>query len=206
MSRGRVAGLILLSACLLVNSGTGQYRRGGRGGRGWRQPPRMVPQWETDPAFPADVFTFVRIRYGSWWGRSRWATDYPDSDLNFSFRLQQLTSLEVDPEPKVIELTEGKSRPGIRVRVGPGVTGNRLDHNKIAGCEVGIEMTAAEGASDEANVVSGNDLLRNGTGLASDAPGVTAIWNTFFEATRSPPETVVEGDLALLDDRPPPGP
>ena len=26
-------------------------------------------------------------------------TDWPDSDLNFSFRLQQLTALKVNPEP-----------------------------------------------------------------------------------------------------------
>ena len=35
-----------------------------------------------------------------------WDTDYPDSDLNFSFRLQQLTSLEVNPIPIVLELTD----------------------------------------------------------------------------------------------------
>ena len=34
-----------------------------------------------------------------------WATDYPDSDLNFSFRLHQLTSIEVNPVPVVLELT-----------------------------------------------------------------------------------------------------
>ena len=31
-----------------------------------------------------------------------WATDYPDSDLNFSFRLQQLTSLKVNPNPVIL--------------------------------------------------------------------------------------------------------
>ena len=34
-----------------------------------------------------------------WLGMGRWATDWPDSDLNFSFRLQQLTSLKVNPDP-----------------------------------------------------------------------------------------------------------
>ncbi|MGH7199687.1 MAG: DUF4159 domain-containing protein, partial [Planctomycetaceae bacterium] len=65
-----------------------------------------VPVWRNDPAFADDVFTFVRIRYGSYSGWRRWATDYPDSDLNFSFRLQQLTSLKVHPEGKVMELTD----------------------------------------------------------------------------------------------------
>jgi hypothetical protein len=69
---------------------------------------RGVPDWEVDPEFKHDVFTFVRIRYGSGgWGSSGggWSTDYPDSDLNFSYRLQQLTSLKVEPTPIVLELT-----------------------------------------------------------------------------------------------------
>jgi hypothetical protein len=73
-----------------------------------------VPVWEVDPEFKHDVFTFVRIEYGSrrYGGRrgrgrgSGWATDYPDSDLNFSFRLQQLTSLKVDPDPIYLRLTD----------------------------------------------------------------------------------------------------
>jgi hypothetical protein len=59
------------------------------------------------------VFTFVRVRYGSYYGRRRgwrgggdWATDWPDSDLNFSYRLQELTSLEVDPNGKILRLTD----------------------------------------------------------------------------------------------------
>ena len=87
-----------------------------------------VPNWEVDKEFAHDVFTFVRIRYssgygdyggyGGGYGRGRgrgrgfygrgggWATDYPDSDLNFSYRLHQLTSLEVNPDGLVLELTE----------------------------------------------------------------------------------------------------
>jgi hypothetical protein len=57
--------------------------------------------------FKSDLFTFVRVRYSSYggWG-GKWATDYPDSDLNFSYRLQELTSLEVNPEPVVLQLTD----------------------------------------------------------------------------------------------------
>lgn len=65
-----------------------------------------VPTWEVDPAFKEDVFTFVRIKYNSYRSWSRWATDFPDSDLNFSYRLQQLTSLKVDPNGRIIELTD----------------------------------------------------------------------------------------------------
>jgi len=73
-----------------------------------------VPEWKVDERFKHDIFTFVRIRYTSYGGRyggwggwgGKWATDYPDSDLNFSFRLQQLTSLETDPYGKILELTD----------------------------------------------------------------------------------------------------
>jgi len=81
---------------------------------------RGVPDWQPDEEFVHDVFTFVRIRYSSGYdeygrgygrrgfGGGRWATDYPDSDLNFSFRLHQLTSMEVDPDGVVLELTDPK--------------------------------------------------------------------------------------------------
>jgi hypothetical protein len=66
-----------------------------------------VPDWPADAKHPKDVFTFVRLRYDSWSGRGGdWRTDYPDADLNFSFRLQQLTSLKVAPEPKVLQITD----------------------------------------------------------------------------------------------------
>ena len=84
---------------------------------------RGVPDWQNDTRFKDDVFTFVRVKYDDWggggpgdfgggrygrfrggWGR--WRTDFPDSDLNFSFRLQQLTSLKVNPDPIYLELTD----------------------------------------------------------------------------------------------------
>lgn len=65
-----------------------------------------VPSWEVDPAFKDDVFTFVRVKYNSVGRWGRWATDFPDSDLNFSYRLQQLTSMKVDPNGKILELTD----------------------------------------------------------------------------------------------------
>jgi hypothetical protein len=39
------------------------------------------------------------------WGGG-WRTDWPDSDLNFSYRLQQLTSLKVNPNPISLRLTD----------------------------------------------------------------------------------------------------
>ena len=65
-----------------------------------------VPEWPVDNNFPHDTFTFVRIQYDSQYRWDKWATDYPDSDLNFSYRLQELTSLKVNPQPKIIRLTD----------------------------------------------------------------------------------------------------
>jgi hypothetical protein len=68
-----------------------------------------VPTWPVAEKFERDLFTFARVRYTSN-GRERssyaWWTDYPDADLNLSFRLQQLTSMKVSPEPKIVELTD----------------------------------------------------------------------------------------------------
>ncbi|MFO0426376.1 MAG: DUF4159 domain-containing protein [Planctomyces sp.] len=64
-----------------------------------------VPDWKVDPDFQHDVFTFARVRYQSY-GRWGWHTDYPDADLNFSYRLQQLTSLHVNPDGTIIDLTD----------------------------------------------------------------------------------------------------
>ncbi|MCP4455515.1 MAG: DUF4159 domain-containing protein [Planctomycetes bacterium] len=97
-----------------------RYRRSARVDR------QGVPDWQPDPAFENDVFTFVRIEYdsgGGYWGggggRGGWGrrargrgrgdgpyTDYPDSDLNFSYRLHQLTAMEVNPDGKVLRLTD----------------------------------------------------------------------------------------------------
>jgi hypothetical protein len=68
-----------------------------------------TPNWTNAPGFEKDVFTFARIIYqpNGWRGPSwlGWINDYPDSDLNLSYRLQQLTSMRVDPDGRVIKLT-----------------------------------------------------------------------------------------------------
>lgn len=73
-----------------------------------------VPEWEVSPGFEHDVFTFARVRYdsmdrgGGGWGRrgGRWSTDYPDAELNLAYRLQQMTSLKVNPDSAVVRLDE----------------------------------------------------------------------------------------------------
>ena len=71
-----------------------------------------MPLWTNPPAFSRDVFTFARVRYdkkpnGPWLPRTGgWSTDLPDSDINLSFRLQQMTSLKVDTDGRIIRLTD----------------------------------------------------------------------------------------------------
>src|SRR5207248_4009256 len=111
--------------------GGGGYYRGNEGGDHgvvYTEPPNRVPvdvdtvrtareiashstgtpEWTNTPGFEKDVFTFVRVIYrhgayrsGSGWG---WITDFPDSDLNLSFRLQQVTSMRTNPEGRVLRL------------------------------------------------------------------------------------------------------
>jgi hypothetical protein len=69
-----------------------------------------TPEWKYPSEFSHDVFTFVRIirdrdPYGSPSAGS-WITDFPDSDLNLSFRLQQMTSIKVDPNGRILRLTD----------------------------------------------------------------------------------------------------
>lgn len=98
-----LAGMLILSAVAVAQRG--RWRREirpdmvDRGG---------VPEWTNDEEFKEDVFTFVRVRYNSYgdWRGGKWATDYPDSDLNFSYRLHELTALEVDPHGKILELSD----------------------------------------------------------------------------------------------------
>jgi len=110
-----LSGITALAVVFLCGLVAAQWRGGRRFERGdpfnGRVPHREgVPEWKNDPEFDRDVFTFVRVRYnsyyGGWRGGGGWATDWPASDLNLSFRLQQLTSLKVDPEPRHLTLTD----------------------------------------------------------------------------------------------------
>jgi len=74
-----------------------------------------TPDWTNAPGFEDDVFTFTRIIFhsdaGARSGRGRfswlgWWVDYPDADLNLSYRLQQLTSIRTDPDARVVKLTD----------------------------------------------------------------------------------------------------
>jgi hypothetical protein len=88
----------------------------------------------------ADAFTFVRIKYDStggfgesWYryeGRDwqRWETDYPRAEKNLILRLNELTSMRVNPEPIVLRLTDKEL----------------LDHPFIFMSDVGWQKLSAE--------------------------------------------------------------
>jgi hypothetical protein len=123
---------ILAAACVSLTIAGGialaqpWMRRGGA--RGIIPDDRAgIPNWSNDAKYKKDVFTFCRVEYDSGYGGGfpgggfpgggrrfrgggrggwNWLTDFPDSDLNFSFRLQQLTSLKVNPDPVTRRLTD----------------------------------------------------------------------------------------------------
>ncbi len=70
------------------------------------------------PGAPQMKFTFARVQYDStgghgesWYhydGRDweRWETDYPEAEENFLIRLRQLTTIDVNPTPTHVRLTD----------------------------------------------------------------------------------------------------
>lgn len=115
--------LILLALLLALTAGVVMAQRRGRSSmnpnvqtaREAEQNSVQTPNWENPEGFKKDVFTFCRIKYGThnrrtsngyWFGSGRWAIDFPDADLNISYRLQQMTSLKVDPNGRVLEITD----------------------------------------------------------------------------------------------------
>ncbi len=109
---------LVVSAVVLAQSrfgrrGWGEGGWGGSGARTAREVPSHstgTPEWTNPKAFERDVFTFTRVQYDSG-GYSRrrgggWSTDLPDADLNLSYRLQQMTSMKVSSDGRIIQLTD----------------------------------------------------------------------------------------------------
>jgi len=101
----------LLTAALILALGGWLFAQ--KTAREAMQHTEETPGWKNPPGFEKDVFTFARVRYSSHSGYRRrgggsgqWQTDYPDADLNFSYRLQQMTSMKVDPNCRVLEITD----------------------------------------------------------------------------------------------------
>lgn len=113
-SRSLLRVLLCLLSGILAFDATAQYGRGSRMSMSVAEPQRDI--------FPGQTFTFCRIKYSDWaggrrgrggygWG-GRWAIDWPASDLNFSQRLSELTTIKVnrdehgDFRPAIVELTD----------------------------------------------------------------------------------------------------
>lgn len=99
---------LLLITCLSLLCTSLVLAQRGRRVLDVRQDRRGVPTWDIDERYRGDLFTFVRIRYDSYGRGGGWATDYPDAELNLSLRLQQLTTLNVNPDPIVLDLTDDR--------------------------------------------------------------------------------------------------
>lgn len=112
-----VAGVFVLGA------GTLAWAQGFMGGGQVYVPPNATtarevesrstgtPMWEYPKGFDPDVFTVARLRYdrGGRQPTTRgggWTTDLPDADLNLSYRLQQMTSLSVSPNGRLIRASD----------------------------------------------------------------------------------------------------
>jgi hypothetical protein len=111
MMNSRRKWILVLTLVAVAATVVMAQRRGSRRSSGDRN---GVPEWANAAGFEKDVFTFARIQYDTGYGRGRgggrgggsWETDWRDADLNFSYRLQQLTSMKVDPEGKTLRLTD----------------------------------------------------------------------------------------------------
>lgn len=169
--------VLTLAAVAITTVGLAQYRRGWRGEE---QPRSGVPMWENDPELKQDVFTFVRIQYDSYGGRGGrggqrgwggwgggWRTDFPDSDYNFSYRLQQLTSLKVNPDPVILRLDDPRL----------------FDYPFIYMIEVGsLEFSEAEVAALRRYLLNGGFLM------VDDFWGDSAYRNFYEQIKRVFPE------------------
>jgi hypothetical protein len=109
--------MLFLFLVLATMGGAVFAQRFFRGNRDYSDPRgsqwEKTPDWKYEPGFERDVFTFVRIRYGREYGRGfgrrgggDWTTDWPDADVNLAWRLQQMTSMKVDPNGRCLEITD----------------------------------------------------------------------------------------------------
>lgn len=86
----------LMLAALLYGRSTVEAQQGR-----WDRSAYEALDFSERTVFPGNEFTFCRVRYTSEigyenrFGADRWSIDYPESDRHFSWRLSELTTLDV---------------------------------------------------------------------------------------------------------------
>ncbi len=124
------------------------------------------PTWPVSKELPNDSFTFARVIYPSYGdghrrrGYSKWMTDYPDSDMNLSYRLQQMTSLQVNPNAAIVD-----------------IEAEQLRHYPFLYM---TEMGDNEVTDEQAKVL--RDYMLNGGFIMVDDFWGTDEWETFYVA------------------------
>jgi hypothetical protein len=90
-------GLSALAALMVVTFAIGYFSEDANA---QRRGSRYSEVYDRD-IFPDESFTFCRVRYTSagGWGWGDWSTDYPESDVHFSQRLEELTTIRVNRLP-----------------------------------------------------------------------------------------------------------
>ena len=89
-----VGGAIVLAIAAGVWFSVAERAEAQRGWGGWQDSRSRFTVPKRD-IFPDNRFTFCRIRYTSYGYGWAWNTDYPASDENFSWRLSELTTVNV---------------------------------------------------------------------------------------------------------------
>lgn len=147
-----------------------------------------LANWPVSKQLPNDSFTFARLRYPSYhdgggfgrrrgrgWGGGGWRVDYPDSDMNFSFRLQQMTSLQVNPNAAIVDIEP-----------------EQLRHYPFLYM---IEVGAIDLSEEQARML--RDYMLNGGFIMVDDFWGTDEWDTFYRAFKQiwPDREFVELEL-----------
>ena len=110
-----IAVLAVVTVIALTAFGDFISKRGGEFRTAREADESGAPTWSVNPEFRKDAFTFTRLQYTADYTRygrggtapeDRWLIDFPLSDLDLSYRLKQMTSLTVDPDGRVVKMTD----------------------------------------------------------------------------------------------------
>jgi len=161
----RIAGALFI-ACALVVALRGDSPAEAQHHERW---PDIIDNRPIRTIVPSNTFTFCRVQYDSAYSWNRWSVDYPESDLNFSMRLDQLTTIDVKRRP------DGRYRHDIV----------RLDEPRVFSYPFLYMLEVGELAFSEREVAGLREyLLRGGFLMVDDFWGDAAWDNWVYEFSR----------------------